>query len=1027
MRVLACVALAMSARVELEFDGAPTVAVVDEAMDLERLAGDVVASRDGWMGAGCEDGDRACFRAVLAGVFREALADALPAEAGACGFERAGPPPFAPRAPELVARAARGAAPGEAARVVVAGVADAEDAGLAAAWAASVARRGATPLVVAAAEGSLGAAPWAAVHAAGARGVARALVAAGVDVVVGSPRAPLLADPFASELAKDGCAAAWDAAAGAASPTFLRGGSAFALTFAAAWDAAAPTCGAAAARDYAAAEAAALHGSAAPACRPERLVASRRVLLDRGGLGGAAGFVAVEVTGDDAATRLARARDAAAFGDAAPRPRVDGRSGPWLLYLLEGPGQRRWERAWLEALLGGARSAVAVVPRAPADPVAALWEALARPERVIVLVNCHDVAVLESLAAGASAFYAACARKHVGLVVVDEGHGGWFHLNPQLVDHAKFALLLGFGRFVDPDAVPGLRRRPRVLQAPLGPAAADALREARKVPILERRFGWGYLGRLQGPARAHMLAAWLAASDARAAAGGDAAGYVLHVTAGVDEQRARAWRRGMAWDVPTNASSWRRGLERALPPGRYRAALGSVVFAPSPPARNSNLRPDFNVRKGRHRFFGRASRTRRERSIRPKISRIDCGRARACQSLVGASRTGGRRPRRSPPGNVHPECYRTYEALEAGAIPVVSSHYYAVWFGAPFPVVDADWSDESLAKVFALLDRPDELRALADACAAWWAAAKADFPRRAAALLDAVDGVAAEEAADDGGDAPCDGGRRLYFAINYNGFDYETTFPAVADDATLRREALALMARLDLRFGQGCDDAECVADEIVADMRRRVDEACGAPAPAPAPARDWVFNVLDVADGGPAASGAPARVAAPPGGGGDLVAALARGGAAPVSHFPFEASTGTPPPRRGGPVLVVVRNPFESYCAWGGRAGLSLLQYAHRWVAHHEYWAARADLPRVRVSYENLLAGDLTPAAAAALVDGAGARARALAAAEHADDACGARFDRGDLAAIHRDLGPSLAALGFEIAAAPPGFRAPGG
>jgi hypothetical protein len=32
----------------------------------------------------------------------------------------------------------------------------------------------------------------------------------------------------------------------------------------------------------------------------------------------------------------------------------------------------------------------------------------------------------------------------------------------------------------------------------------------------------------------------------------------------------------------------------------------------------------------------------------------------------------------------HPECYRTYEALEAGALPVVDSDYYRVVFGAPF-------------------------------------------------------------------------------------------------------------------------------------------------------------------------------------------------------------------------------------------------------------------------------------------------------------------------------------------------------
>ena len=38
----------------------------------------------------------------------------------------------------------------------------------------------------------------------------------------------------------------------------------------------------------------------------------------------------------------------------------------------------------------------------------------------------------------------------------------------------------------------------------------------------------------------------------------------------------------------------------------------------------------------------------------------------------------------SPVGNSHPECYRTYEALAFGALPVVDTDYYEIVFGAPF-------------------------------------------------------------------------------------------------------------------------------------------------------------------------------------------------------------------------------------------------------------------------------------------------------------------------------------------------------
>ena len=46
----------------------------------------------------------------------------------------------------------------------------------------------------------------------------------------------------------------------------------------------------------------------------------------------------------------------------------------------------------------------------------------------------------------------------------------------------------------------------------------------------------------------------------------------------------------------------------------------------------------------------------------------------------------------NPPGNVHPECYRVYEALEAGALPIVDTDYFHTVFGAiDFLRVDAYW------------------------------------------------------------------------------------------------------------------------------------------------------------------------------------------------------------------------------------------------------------------------------------------------------------------------------------------------
>jgi hypothetical protein len=87
----------------------------------------------------------------------------------------------------------------------------------------------------------------------------------------------------------------------------------------------------------------------------------------------------------------------------------------------------------------------------------------------------------------------------------------------------------------------------------------------------------------------------------------------------------------------------------------------------------------------------------------------------------------------SPPANVHVECYRTYEALECGAIPVVDTDYYRTQFEAPFPAVESDWSDapEILNRI---LDDPPALEELQQRTSRWWEDVKQTYPERIRAL-----------------------------------------------------------------------------------------------------------------------------------------------------------------------------------------------------------------------------------------------------------------------------------------------------
>jgi hypothetical protein len=91
----------------------------------------------------------------------------------------------------------------------------------------------------------------------------------------------------------------------------------------------------------------------------------------------------------------------------------------------------------------------------------------------------------------------------------------------------------------------------------------------------------------------------------------------------------------------------------------------------------------------------------------------------------------------TPPANVHLECYRTYEALESGAIPVVDTDYYRVEFDAPFPVVQPTWNDapETLNR---FLDDRDALERLEAQCREWWADVKRSYPAKIMALAKAA-------------------------------------------------------------------------------------------------------------------------------------------------------------------------------------------------------------------------------------------------------------------------------------------------
>jgi len=92
----------------------------------------------------------------------------------------------------------------------------------------------------------------------------------------------------------------------------------------------------------------------------------------------------------------------------------------------------------------------------------------------------------------------------------------------------------------------------------------------------------------------------------------------------------------------------------------------------------------------------------------------------------------------SPMGNVNIECYRTYEALECGSIPIVERRlgldYYKELLG-PHPIPTVRSWPEARALIGGLLRSPERLNALQAECIAWWSSKKARLREEIGAFL----------------------------------------------------------------------------------------------------------------------------------------------------------------------------------------------------------------------------------------------------------------------------------------------------
>jgi hypothetical protein len=89
-------------------------------------------------------------------------------------------------------------------------------------------------------------------------------------------------------------------------------------------------------------------------------------------------------------------------------------------------------------------------------------------------------------------------------------------------------------------------------------------------------------------------------------------------------------------------------------------------------------------------------------------------------------------------GNTNLECFRLYEALEAGAIPLLEKRptldYYSTLFG-PHPIPTFTTWSQAARFVAALQNSPDNLNHLQTACLTWWESHKAALRTQAGAFL----------------------------------------------------------------------------------------------------------------------------------------------------------------------------------------------------------------------------------------------------------------------------------------------------
>jgi hypothetical protein len=94
----------------------------------------------------------------------------------------------------------------------------------------------------------------------------------------------------------------------------------------------------------------------------------------------------------------------------------------------------------------------------------------------------------------------------------------------------------------------------------------------------------------------------------------------------------------------------------------------------------------------------------------------------------------------SPMGNANIECYRTFEALECGSVPIVERRptldYYAELLGTDFPGLSVHSWHEARSKISELIKHPADLDTLQGRCLDWWGAFKNSYSLRVGQFIE---------------------------------------------------------------------------------------------------------------------------------------------------------------------------------------------------------------------------------------------------------------------------------------------------